>query len=184
MGPVSLLLIPTDVSEILELRVQALEKRVDDKLARSSPEEDSPSKRAKIVAMPETPARPSKSLEPPSSVQRVMSWVWGSSEAHAPLTDAIPDTDQNALGLSTSSSATSSTVPLHTPTSRLYPSLQPSVSQRSTAIKSLFPAIHPLGESVESSRRVGRVVKQKSVKEMVRGLEQSGLGDLLNSRRG
>jgi hypothetical protein len=66
------------------------------------------------------------------------------------------------LGLSTSSSATSSTAALQTPahapathattggesvTAKLYPSLNPPIGQRSEAIRKLFPEMHPLGTS-------------------------------------
>ena len=231
------------ISETLKIRVKALEKRVDEKLARPRQlEETSPSKRLKATTrsvVPETPARIPSALPvtQASSVTRVMSWVWGSR--HTPsATDPRQQVDEDVaqplmrqnckqisavqrqtgivpmpsalsaqnemlgsalLGLSTSSSATSMTAPLDTPaaTSRLYPSLRPSISQRSTAIQALFPGIHPLGESTSSadlgaSRSIskdltpGEVVKRKaSVKDMVRGFEQSGkLGELLNSRRG
>lgn len=59
------------------------------------------------------------------------------------------------LGLSTSSSATSSTMAVMTPaqettTAKLYPSLNPPIGHRSAAIRKLFPEIHPLGSSSSS----------------------------------
>ena len=66
----------------LELRVEALEKRVDEKMARSQvADETSPNKKSRSAAgkaVPNTPARPTKRIvAPPSSVRRVMNWVWG-----------------------------------------------------------------------------------------------------------
>ena len=210
--------------------MQALEKRVDEKLARDTQlDETSPAKRAKSAsgsAVPSTPARSStRSAGPLGSINRVMNWVWGSAAADplrpasGPSDDASPAMRSNEaarpatiatpaipasrpqqdptlgssiLGLSTSSSATSLTMPLNTPAvpSRLYPSLQPPITQRSSAIKALFSAGHPLAESSYSApgprtRQKEPIRRSASVKDMVQAFEENGtLGDLLNSRRG
>lgn len=101
--------------------------------------------------------------------------------------------DTSHLGLSTSSTATSGTFPPQTP--RLYPPLNQSITQRSTAIKALFPSIHPLGDSTSStssstsgntsvnrSNSLAGLRTKTSVKDLAKSFEEKGTLDLASKR--
>jgi hypothetical protein len=265
--------------DVILLRIKALERRLENNPTSSTEKqpEDSANKRAKVDSTPlSTPNKTTfgsaNTVPAPSTMKRVMGWMWGSSIAESgkkvdqveeqsermdkgkgraegerpdsftlgrpidkqsvlPITwqadtsrsmkqvSTKPVTaaqlgppprstrprlsgrsivgppagdislDTSTLGLSTSSSATSMTFPPQTP--RIYLSLTQSISQRSLAIKALFPAIHPLGDSTSStisSSSVGNTTgrtdasfssiglsRKTSVKDLAKSFEEQGV---------
>jgi len=118
-----------------------------------------------------------------SNTSRIDAWK---RQVHAAPRPSIAPSLMRDLGSSVASTSAHSI--LDTPTGRLYPALYPPISQRSNAIKALFPDIHPLGESTSSDLSIGSAgssssprsqpinIPRKSsgsVKDLVRSFEES-----------
>lgn len=136
---------------------------------------------------PFTPAHPSSSswtppLRPlaPPSVRPAVSAL--------SLTSTL--TASRSLPADLSASTSTIATYLNTPAPRLYPSLDPPLTQRSSAIKALFPDIHPLGSSTDSAASTSSatsrpeplpmpagIKKRDSVKDLIRSFQEKGVLD-------
>jgi hypothetical protein len=136
---------------------------------------------------PFTPAHPSSSSWTPPLRPGALPSVRPTVSALS-LTSTL--TASRSLPADLSASTSTIATYLNTPAPRLYPSLDPPLTQRSSAIKALFPEIHPLGSSTDSvastSSATSRpeplpmptgIKKRDSVKDLILSFQEKGVLD-------
>jgi hypothetical protein len=136
---------------------------------------------------PFTPAHPSSSSWTPPLRPLALPSV-GPAVSAMSLTSTL--TASRSLPADLSASTSTIATYLNTPAPRLYPSLDPPLTQRSSAIKALFPDIHPLGSSTESAASTSSatsrreplpmptgIKKRDSVKDLIRSFQEKGVLD-------